>query len=305
MTNWRIRGDIDFDFSSPEYHGPAPVPEDFLGRITLGAGQVIVIVGFDPDHPANAQRLVDFQTYYGIDESVKLAGPFVGELDATGGEVRLMSVDLPRPAEKHYWPPVLEDQVIYDDETPWPVQAAGSGDSLNRAGLHLWGNNPTSWNAALPTPGMGDVGAGNLVITELNYNPYDPTPDELLIDLNFQESDFEFIEVLNSGNEPIVLTGMRLAGAVTHLFSPGTLAPGERAVVVNDPKAFQTRYGTGIRVLGGYTGNLNNSSERLGLLDSSGRVLLDFTYFDGGDWPGRRPWRIARSDRRRWRLQQQ
>src|SRR5690606_16719702 len=40
--------------------------------------------------------------------------------------------------------------------------------------------------------------------------------------------------------------------------------------------------GTGV-----YSGSLRNSGERITLLDANGGIIQQFTYDDGGDWPGR------------------
>ena len=69
-----------------------------------------------------------------------------------------------------------------------------------------------------------------------------------------------------------------------------TLAPGERAVVVRNPAAFQNRYGAGIRIVGVYGGTvedfrLSNAGERLVLSDPTGAPIHDFSYDDDGGWP--------------------
>ncbi|MEE8451151.1 MAG: lamin tail domain-containing protein, partial [Thermoguttaceae bacterium] len=132
--------------------------------------------------------------------------------------------------------------------------------------------------------------AGNLTITEINYNPYAPTADELLVDDMLNNDDFEFIELQNIGADVIDLTDVRFTDGITFTFTgstPGTLAPGQRVVVAKDPAAFALRYPGVTGVIGGYSGSLDNSGEQLVLTDHAGDPILDFSYNDSSSWPGR------------------
>ena len=100
---------------------------------------------------------------------------------------------------------------------------------------------------------------------------------------------FEFIELLNTGLSVLDLTGCQFVDGIDFTFGSTLLGPGERIVVVNDPAAFAARYGTiGIRVAdGAFTGRLDNSGERLTLVDAQGNIILSFRYQDSGGWPER------------------
>jgi CotH protein/chitobiase/beta-hexosaminidase-like protein/lamin tail-like protein/Fn3 domain-containing protein len=123
-----------------------------------------------------------------------------------------------------------------------------------------------------------------LIITEIHYHPADPT----IADRNagFDDADqFEFLEFLNSGTDPIALTNLRLTNAVRFSFgSVPMLAPGAVALVVKSAAAFVQRYGTGLPVVGEYDGNLSNGGENLLLLDG-GRTVLDISYGTEPPWP--------------------
>jgi len=54
------------------------------------------------------------------------------------------------------FPYVLIDMVHYDDKKPWPVEADGLGRSLQRTSGTVFGNDASSWKAAVPTPGKMD-----------------------------------------------------------------------------------------------------------------------------------------------------
>jgi hypothetical protein len=59
---------------------------------------------------------------------------------------------------------------------------------------------------------------------------------------------------------------------------PLLLNPGESIVVVHNLAAFVSRYGTGIRVAGEFSGSLDNAGERLTLTGPLGEPILDFSY---------------------------
>jgi len=131
--------------------------------------------------------------------------------------------------------------------------------------------------------------AENLVITELNYNPHDPTADEIAAGYS-DNDDFEFVELLNTTYTTIFLGGLRFTAGIDFDFSASgvqTLAAGQRVVVARNPDAFQARYGSGINVVGPYDTRLNNNGERLVLTDRFDEPIFDFVYDNGGDWPGR------------------
>jgi len=59
--------------------------------------------------------------------------------------------DDPENPDDKSW--IILDQVVYDDAPPWPVDADGTGDSLNRIDVPLPGCYPANWQADTPTPG--------------------------------------------------------------------------------------------------------------------------------------------------------
>jgi len=117
-----------------------------------------------------------------------------------------------------------------------------------------------------------------LRISELHFHPVAPPnaahPDE----------DYEFIEFVNlSPSETLDLRGIRVTGAVDFEFGTGpftSLVPGGRVVLVANPTAFESRYGSGLPVAGTYTGRFDNGGERIQVLDPSGEEILDFRYTD-------------------------
>jgi hypothetical protein len=138
LTNWRLRGDGDFDFS--------------VGS-SIAGGATMVLVRFDPSDVANATRLAAFRNEYGLDATVTLVGPMDPSLGNSYGLVKLQKPDMAPVDEPTVVPRVLVDEVYYDDLLPWPEEADAAGMSLQRIGTDALGNDVGSWRGATPTPG--------------------------------------------------------------------------------------------------------------------------------------------------------
>ena len=110
---------------------------------------------------------------------------------------------------------------------------------------------------------------------------------------------------MNVSSQPIDLSGIQLMESrgsrsnpgVAFTFSSQTLNPQERMVVVENREAFQSRYGSRIRIAQGnngeggengqYGGKLANSGDRIELVDANGQTIQLFTFSASGQWPGR------------------
>ena len=143
FADWRLRGGVDMEFD--------------LG-VTIDPGRTLVVLSFNPDSPANADRVAAFKAWYGIapGASPAMVGGFGGWLDNRGDPVRLQRPDSPPLDEADFVPHTLEDEVRYDELSPWPAGAGGTGLSIHRLDSVLWGNDPASWTADAPTPGSVD-----------------------------------------------------------------------------------------------------------------------------------------------------
>jgi hypothetical protein len=119
-----------------------------------------------------------------------------------------------------------------------------------------------------------------LRVTELNYNPAAPTVAESAALPAVQASDFEFIELTNTGAAALNLGGCRFDKGVSFTFPAGfTLQGGARCVIVSLISAYNLRYGSaGATVAGQFEGNLSNSGETLQIIDTVGESVLQFTY---------------------------
>jgi hypothetical protein len=117
----------------------------------------------------------------------------------------------------------------------------------------------------------------SLIISEIMYHP-----GTRLADGGYEDNDFEFVELLNRGSQPLNLAGFHFTNGINFAFSGSApiavLAPGERVVVVKNLAAFQARYPNVNRVAGVYTGSLDNAGERIALAGPLQEPILDFEY---------------------------
>ena len=130
--------------------------------------------------------------------------------------------------------------------------------------------------------------ASGVAITEINYSPSAPTTEELQVDSDFTNDDFEYIEIENVSDQPVDLTGARFTGGVTFDFTGSSveeLAPGETVLVVSDLAAFEARYGTELNVAGEFSGTLSDAGEQLRLVDALANSIHQFTYGVDDGWP--------------------
>ncbi|MBM4026706.1 MAG: hypothetical protein FJ280_15080, partial [Planctomycetes bacterium] len=117
----------------------------------------------------------------------------------------------------------------------------------------------------------------SIVISEIMYHPgHSATSPE-----NLQH---EWIELFNRGPAAVNLTGWRFSDGVEFAFPNITLGAGDSLVVAADVAAFRARYPGVANVVGGWTGRLSNSGERIELVNQLGEVMNSVRYADEGDW---------------------
>jgi hypothetical protein len=100
----------------------------------------------------------------------------------------------------------------------------------------------------------------------------------------FAENEQEWIELYNRSAATVDLSDWRFEEAIDYSFPAGTtMAPGEYLVIARDPVALAALHPT-IRILGGYTGQLSNSGERLLLSDANKNPADSVEWADEGRW---------------------
>ena len=130
----------------------------------------------------------------------------------------------------------------------------------------------------LSTPSSSSDYAGDLVISELMYKPEDG-------------SNYEFIELYNSGKNTIDLDGFRFNPGEPfdeYVFDKVIIEPGSYKLLVSNLEAFRSKYGSGLDELiigewGG--GSLSNGGEVITLTDNKGLMVFSFSYNDSSPWP--------------------
>lgn len=132
------------------------------------------------------------------------------------------------------------------------------------------------WSAEIDTTfTVEELNQDALRIVELMYNPAGSV-------------DPEYIELLNTGTQPIDLAGVQITDFSTggYTFSSHILAAGERIVVPENLTDFQARYPTVTNVTStAYSGSLGNGGDTVTLRNTYGEVLQSFTYDDEAGWP--------------------
>lgn len=128
-----------------------------------------------------------------------------------------------------------------------------------------------------------------LIISEINYHPADPTPAE--VNQGVTDGDeFEFIEIQNTSANSIDLTNVTLGNEVIYSFSDiidpndRILAPGARIIVTENPTAFAIRY-PGVAHVGPWSGGLSNNNGIIDVLLNGSTLLYSVAYDDNNGWP--------------------
>jgi hypothetical protein len=133
----------------------------------------------------------------------------------------------------------------------------------------------STWSALTKSSFVSE-GSTPLRVTEIMYNPGDPSPGEIAAGFTDNEM-FEFLEFTNIGDQPFDLTGAHFTKGLTFVFGEKLLAPGGTVLLVKNAEAFAFRYGS-IPIDGVYAGNLDNAGEQLRLRSASDEILFELTY---------------------------
>jgi len=155
------------------------------------------------------------------------------------------------------------------------VQGNYQGQLSARGETVLLADNTGRQVTSLTYPGSPSPAQQYLRITEIMYHP-----SRLTGNTNSAE-EFEYLELKNIGPTAVSLIGVRFGDGVEFDFSTSSvsnLAAGQRVLVVKNLVAFTARYGSALPVAGAYTGNLDNSGERIRLVDAVNEEILDFSY---------------------------
>ena len=172
-----------------------------------------------------------------------------------GSDPRLVGDGI-RPSASRYEAPVVINR---NTRVKTRTLKAGSWSALEEADLLIPNSQP-------------------LAITEIMYHPAPPANGSKNV-----VDDFQFLELLNAGTEPLNLAGIRFIRGLQFTFTDGMLGAGQRVVLVKNRAAFESRYGSNLPIAGVFTNSLSHGGERLTLVGALHEGIVDFSYSDSWD----------------------
>jgi hypothetical protein len=195
------------------------------------------------------------------------------ELTGTGAPLNLNSVMTYIDQTVNYI-----DEAVTRDRALWGVTGTYSSDL---AKMKEWIQQRIKWISENITAGTTcpDPVLPPVAITKIMYHPKPSVefPDP---------SDLEFIEIRNTGDKTVSLSGAYFTGTgFIYQFPAYTLLkPGAIHIIANNAYAFKMTYG--FAPSGEFTRNLSDSGEELVLADGFGNIIDYVEYSDTIPWPG-------------------
>lgn len=127
------------------------------------------------------------------------------------------------------------------------------------------------------TSGCTNVSVPSLTITGIHYQP-EPQGDT-------ESSALEFLELTNTGDAPIDLTGVYIAGTgLVYQFPVNTgLNAGSKVILANESDDFRKAYG--FTPFDEFSRSLNNAGQAIRFLDAFGNVVDEVAYSPEAPWP--------------------
>lgn len=164
----------------------------------------------------------------------------------------------------------LTDLILFAEQWLAPAGCVGYN---NDNCADLVGNDGVNQNdLAIIAAEWGVHESISIVINEIHYHP----------DNNTEQ--VEFIELYNTGTEPVNLNGCYFEGAIGYTFSSIPLMnPNTYVVVCQNAADFSRKFG--ITALGPFEGKLNNDGEQLLLRAANGNIIDEVNYGSDFPWP--------------------
>ncbi|MFT5122508.1 MAG: hypothetical protein ACI97B_001139 [Verrucomicrobiales bacterium] len=119
-NTWQLSDAIDFSFPT---------------GVTLQGHECLFVCATNP---------AAFRALHGLDAGVPVFGPYSGNLNNAGDDLKLARPGMPEPGT-NIVPIIRVDRVAYEEVTPWPAAADGTGPSLHRVPMGAYGNDPLHW----------------------------------------------------------------------------------------------------------------------------------------------------------------
>ncbi len=215
-----------------------------------------------------AHNATAFQTKYGFAPF----GEYTGKLN-NGGE----GIELYDPLEN------LVEEVIYNDNAPWPLFPDGEGPSLELIAASLDNSLASSWQSS-----QNDCGTPNAE----NSTPCNTNPPALVInEINYHSpvsnDAGDWIEIYNPTNNAVNLAGWFFQdGSNSFTIPSGTNIPGNGyLVLVQNSLLFDAIHPLISNSKGSFGFGLNNSGEMIRLLSPTNCLVDRVEYNDVAPWP--------------------
>ncbi len=199
-----------------------------------------------------------------------------------GGTIpRGLAINVSAPATIRYTTDGSDPRLTGGTINPTAITIAPGGSiTLNQSTLLKARTQAANGEWSALTEATFTVDATELQISEIMYQP-------------IGNALAEFLELTNTGEFEISLTGLHFTQGITFDFdqhsSIATLAPGARLLIVRDLAVFQATYGNSLNALIAGTfqegSALNNGGEALTISDASGSPVLIVSYRDTAPWP--------------------
>jgi len=182
---------------------------------------------------------------------------------------------------------------VFKDSIKVPSSTVRSG-SIYRARVRhkdstgRWSNWSDPIEFEPNTPDLSDYN-DSLLITEIMYHPGSPSIEE--VEAGYLDDYlFEYIEIKNIGEMNLDLRDLRFTKGIDFDFLGSKkefIGPGEYVLIVNNIKAFEMRYGSGLPIAGQWEDGdrLANGGEQIKLSFGGGDPLIEFNYDDTDPWP--------------------
>lgn len=179
-----------------------------------------------------------------------------------------------------------------DQETSWTPSYSGAagwlegcrGKLASGPGSEHFPNNPTAvkrWNEGWVNFNAALNMGVSYMLADRSANPQPLAAPFLLVISEILAAPSgnplaEFVELHNPTDQAVRLEGLVLSGDVSFSVLSGTadLEPGQRCLIVRDLSAFEAVHGTGLPVIGVFTGDLDDNGAALELGDVNGNTFL-------------------------------
>lgn len=153
-------------------------------------------------------------------------------------------------------------------------------NALEIANMKTFIANRMSWinSHLIDFSACSNVAVPPLVITKIHYNP--ATSGSFPV-----SNDQEFIEITNTGNTTVNLSGIYFKELGTSYQFPynSTIAGNSSLYLAANPTTFQAQ--NGFAPFGQFIRNLSNKSQKIVLADAFGNSIDSVEYFDSAPWP--------------------